>query len=391
MGASGPHDPLLGRRRLDGLARPVRRSGGKAASVAARPDRAGNASATVLGVAGLMPPRSRVGCCRRPVPRCLRRWPSDRCRSAWPGPTRCCSRARPVRGPAARSGIFRSSGTTCRTMTVQPGRCWRRGRCPGARDVVIEATKTGHIFAPGRETGQPVHPVENPPVPRGDVPGEWSAATQPLPVRPPQPVPAGLAPDAALRLTPPDRAICRTGLRALRNEGLFTPPSLQGPLLHTIAGGVNGAVAPVTPGAACSTSTPTIPLGMCGSCRGPEAARTLGPCSRAPRRRRRARPVASSAARRLADGRVLRPAALGIAACGRDGRGWGPVIAEAWHAGGFPALRRPPAAAREGKFRRPVGHRRRIRVHRRGDRRRPSRLRRGDRGAACRPWSRQTR
>ena len=45
--------------------------------------------------------------------------------------------------------------------------------------------KTGWMFILNRETGKPVFGVEERPVPKADVPGEWYAPTQPFPVKPP--------------------------------------------------------------------------------------------------------------------------------------------------------------------------------------------------------------
>jgi len=45
--------------------------------------------------------------------------------------------------------------------------------------------KTGYMFILNRETGVPIFGVEERPVPKGDVPGEWYAPTQPFPVKPP--------------------------------------------------------------------------------------------------------------------------------------------------------------------------------------------------------------
>jgi quinoprotein glucose dehydrogenase len=45
--------------------------------------------------------------------------------------------------------------------------------------------KTGYMFILDRVTGKPIFGVEERPVPKGDVPGEWYAPTQPFPVKPP--------------------------------------------------------------------------------------------------------------------------------------------------------------------------------------------------------------
>ncbi len=45
--------------------------------------------------------------------------------------------------------------------------------------------KAGWMFILNRDTGKPVFGVEERPVPKGDVPGEWYSPTQPFPVKPP--------------------------------------------------------------------------------------------------------------------------------------------------------------------------------------------------------------
>jgi quinoprotein glucose dehydrogenase len=111
--------------------------------------------------------------------------------------------------------------------------------------AVAQATKMGHVFILNRETGMPLLPVEERPVPQTTVPGEHTAPTQPFPVAPPPLVPQRLAPDEAWGVTPWDRRWCRKRIEASRNEGIFTPPSLQGTIMFPgNAGGTNwGSVA----------------------------------------------------------------------------------------------------------------------------------------------------
>lgn len=111
--------------------------------------------------------------------------------------------------------------------------------------VVVQATKMGLLFVLHRETGEPVFPVEERPVPQGGAPGERLAPTQPFPVRPPPLVRHTLAAEEAWGLTPWDRGRCRELLRSLRYEGIYTPPTLQGTLMYPgNAGGSNwGGVA----------------------------------------------------------------------------------------------------------------------------------------------------
>ncbi|WP_439532778.1 pyrroloquinoline quinone-dependent dehydrogenase [Polymorphobacter sp.] len=108
------------------------------------------------------------------------------------------------------------------------------------RDVVIQPTKSGMVFVLDRDTGQPVFPVKDYPAPASRVPGERTAATQPVPVLP---VPLGrtrLAREDMFGLTPLDRAWCRNRFDRLRYEGLFTPPDPQESLIFPATmGGAN--------------------------------------------------------------------------------------------------------------------------------------------------------
>lgn len=47
----------------------------------------------------------------------------------------------------------------------------------GKVPAVVVSTKTGHVFVLDRETGEPLHPVEERPVPQDSVPGEWLSPT----------------------------------------------------------------------------------------------------------------------------------------------------------------------------------------------------------------------
>jgi quinoprotein glucose dehydrogenase len=96
--------------------------------------------------------------------------------------------------------------------------------------VVIQGNKTGFLYVLNRETGKPVFPVEERQVPHSDVPGELASPTQPFPVAPPPLTPQRISPEDAWGLTPQDRETCRNWIQGLRNEGIFTPPSLQGTL-----------------------------------------------------------------------------------------------------------------------------------------------------------------
>jgi quinoprotein glucose dehydrogenase len=106
-----------------------------------------------------------------------------------------------------------------------------------ALPAVIQATKVGHLFVLHRETGVPLFPVEERPVPQRGVPGEQLSPTQPFPVKPPSLVPQQLAPEEAWGLTALDQRWCRDRIAALRFDGVFTPPSVQGTLMIPGNGG----------------------------------------------------------------------------------------------------------------------------------------------------------
>lgn len=109
-----------------------------------------------------------------------------------------------------------------------------------ARDVVIQPTKMGLIFTLDRDTGEPVFPVEERPVPQGGVEGEVLSPTQPFPVRPRPLSDSTISPDDAWGFTPFDRGACKRAIESARHDGLYTPPSLQGSIQFPFtAGGVN--------------------------------------------------------------------------------------------------------------------------------------------------------
>jgi quinoprotein glucose dehydrogenase len=96
------------------------------------------------------------------------------------------------------------------------------------QDVVLEATKTGQLFVLDRDTGKPVFPVAERPVPASDVPGEHSWPTQPFNTVIPPLSPQGVDSSDIWGDTPASLAACRAMTRSLRNDGVYTPPSLQG-------------------------------------------------------------------------------------------------------------------------------------------------------------------
>jgi quinoprotein glucose dehydrogenase len=95
-------------------------------------------------------------------------------------------------------------------------------------DVVLQTTKTGQLFVLDRDTGKPVFPVEERAVPASTIFGERASPTQPFNTVIAPLSPQSLPLDSVWGPTPAAREACLAQLRPLRNEGVFTPPSLQG-------------------------------------------------------------------------------------------------------------------------------------------------------------------
>lgn len=107
--------------------------------------------------------------------------------------------------------------------------------------AVIQATKTGFLFTLDRESGDPLFPIVEKPVPQDAVPGERPSPTQPFPTAPPPlarqtPVTA----DDAWGIAWFDTRACRERIASYRSEGIFQPPSTKDSLMQPgTAGGSN--------------------------------------------------------------------------------------------------------------------------------------------------------
>jgi quinoprotein glucose dehydrogenase len=95
-------------------------------------------------------------------------------------------------------------------------------------------------------TGQPVWPIEERPVEKGDVPGEWYSPTQPFVTRPPAFDRQGTSDDDLIDFTPELKAEARKIAALYKLGPLFTPPVVskwEGPrgtlMLPSVTGGAN--------------------------------------------------------------------------------------------------------------------------------------------------------
>jgi quinoprotein glucose dehydrogenase len=115
--------------------------------------------------------------------------------------------------------------------------------------AVVQVTKMGLTFALHRETGEPLWPVEELPVPQnGTVEGEYLSPTQPFPTHIPHLLDKKFTSDDAWGLTFIDQWMCKNKISKLKNEGIYTPPSLQGSIsFPSNAGGNNWGSPAINP------------------------------------------------------------------------------------------------------------------------------------------------
>ena len=90
--------------------------------------------------------------------------------------------------------------------------------------ALAQPTKQGFLFVLDRATGEPVWPIEERPVPAGDVPGEWYSPTQPFPTRPPPFERQGVTVDDLIDFTPELRAAAEAFVADYHIGPIFTPP-----------------------------------------------------------------------------------------------------------------------------------------------------------------------
>jgi quinoprotein glucose dehydrogenase len=95
--------------------------------------------------------------------------------------------------------------------------------------AVMQPSKTGFLYVFDRDTGEPVWPIEERPVPRSDVPGERSSPTQPFPTKPTPFGAQGATEDDLIDFTPELRARALELVRPFKLGPLFTPPSMPEP------------------------------------------------------------------------------------------------------------------------------------------------------------------
>ncbi len=107
-------------------------------------------------------------------------------------------------------------------------------------DAVAQVTKFGRVFLLDRETGKPLFPVEERPVPASDVEGEKAWPTQPFPLRPPPYTRQAFTRDQVTNISPEAHAYVLEIFKKVRSGSIFVPPSEQGTIVFPgFDGGTN--------------------------------------------------------------------------------------------------------------------------------------------------------
>src|SRR6516164_8980917 len=125
--------------------------------------------------------------------------------------------------------------------------------------AVAAPSKEAFLYVFDRVTGQPVWPIEERPVPKGDAPGEWYSPTQPFPTKPPAYARQSIGIDDLIDFTPALRGEALQVIEKFKNGPMFNPPvvsKIGGPMaaltIGTTGGGTNW------PGAAYDPETHTV-------------------------------------------------------------------------------------------------------------------------------------
>ncbi|MFY9558424.1 MAG: pyrroloquinoline quinone-dependent dehydrogenase [Blastocatellia bacterium] len=125
--------------------------------------------------------------------------------------------------------------------------------------AVALPSKEAFLYVFDRVTGRPVWPIEERPVPKGDVPGEWYSPTQPFPTKPPAYARQAVTVDELIDFTPELRAQAMKQMEQFKTGPMFVPPVVSktgGPLGALTVGTLNGGTN--WPGAGYDPETHTV-------------------------------------------------------------------------------------------------------------------------------------
>jgi quinoprotein glucose dehydrogenase len=94
--------------------------------------------------------------------------------------------------------------------------------------ALAQVSKQAYVYVLDRVTGQPIWPIEERPVPKGEAPGEWYSPTQPIPTKPPAFDQQGVSEKDLLDYTPELKAESLRIINQYNYGPLFTPPEVVG-------------------------------------------------------------------------------------------------------------------------------------------------------------------
>lgn len=98
-------------------------------------------------------------------------------------------------------------------------------------DAVAQPTKMGHLFVLDRDTGEPIFPVEEIPVPRSEIPGEVSWPTQPFPPKSLRYAKQRIEAEDVTDLSEQARRYVETQIAEMETGDIFRPPSIDSALI----------------------------------------------------------------------------------------------------------------------------------------------------------------
>lgn len=138
--------------------------------------------------------------------------------------------------------------------------------------AVVQLTKQAFAYVFDRVTGKPVWPIEERPVPKSDVKGEWTSPTQPFPTKPAAYDRQGYSDDILVDFTPAIKEEALRIVKQYKKGPLYTPVSVYNPpnvmgtlILPDAVGGANwqgGVLDPETGMLYVSSSTVLRPMSL---------------------------------------------------------------------------------------------------------------------------------
>jgi len=133
--------------------------------------------------------------------------------------------------------------------------------------AVAQPTKQDILYVFDRVSGQPIWPIEERPVEKGNVPGEWYSPTQPIPTKPRAYARNGVSTDDLINFTPALRGEALETVSKYKIGPVYTPPVVskaEGPLATLTLGTANGGSN--WPGGSFDPETHILYVHACNAC-----------------------------------------------------------------------------------------------------------------------------